>query len=86
MKAILLALAAMIHLVWGRGELADIVEDLWIAIDKELILSIPMFSGRTLRCCSMRAAIRSFSRKRRNMPPKTRTRRRGKTCLLPFCF
>ena len=43
LMVILLALAAMIHLVWGRGELADIVEDLWIAIDKELILSIPMF-------------------------------------------
>ena len=43
LMVILLALAALIHLVWGRGQLADIVEDLWIAIDKELILSIPMF-------------------------------------------
>jgi C4-dicarboxylate transporter, DctM subunit len=43
LMVILLALAALSHLVWGRGELADVVEDLWIAIDKELILSIPMF-------------------------------------------
>ena len=43
LMVILLALAALIHLVWGRGHLGDIVEDLWIAIDKELILSIPMF-------------------------------------------
>ena len=43
LMVILLALAALIHLVWGRGHLGDIVEDLWITIDKELILSIPMF-------------------------------------------
>lgn len=40
---ILLAAAAFVHLVWGRGELDYIVEDMWIGIDKELILSIPLF-------------------------------------------
>jgi C4-dicarboxylate transporter DctM subunit len=40
---ILLGVAAYIHLVWGRGELDYIVEDMWVGIDKELILSIPLF-------------------------------------------
>ncbi|MBL8331086.1 MAG: TRAP transporter large permease subunit [Rubrivivax sp.] len=40
---ILLALAALVHLLWGQGRLEYIAEDLWIALDKELILSIPMF-------------------------------------------
>ncbi|MCW5633620.1 MAG: TRAP transporter large permease subunit [Rubrivivax sp.] len=40
---ILLALAALVHLQWGQGRLEYIAEDLWIALDKELILSIPMF-------------------------------------------
>jgi C4-dicarboxylate transporter DctM subunit len=40
---ILLAVAAYIHMVWGRGELDYIVEDMWVGIDKELILSIPLF-------------------------------------------
>ena len=40
---ILLAATAFVHLAWGRGELDYIVEDMWIGIDKELILSIPLF-------------------------------------------
>jgi len=40
---ILLGVAAVVHLVWGRGQLDYIVEDMWISLDKELILSIPMF-------------------------------------------
>jgi C4-dicarboxylate transporter DctM subunit len=40
---ILLAVAAYIHMVWGRGQLDFIVEDMWVGIDKELILSIPLF-------------------------------------------
>jgi C4-dicarboxylate transporter DctM subunit len=39
----LLGVAAYIHIVWGRGELDYIVEDMWVGIDKELILSIPLF-------------------------------------------
>ena len=40
---ILLAVAAFVHIVWGRGQLDYIVEDMWIGLDKELILSIPLF-------------------------------------------
>lgn len=40
---ILLSVAAFIHLVWGRGELDYIIEDMWVGLDKELILSIPLF-------------------------------------------
>lgn len=40
---ILLALCAAVHLAWGRGQLDFIVEDMWVALDKELILSIPLF-------------------------------------------
>ena len=40
---ILLAATAFIHLAWGKGQLDYIVEDMWIGLDKELILSIPLF-------------------------------------------
>lgn len=40
---ILLAAAGIVHLVWGKGQLDYIIEDMWISLDKELILSIPMF-------------------------------------------
>ena len=40
---ILLSVAAVVHIVWGRGQLDYILEDMWISLDKELILSIPMF-------------------------------------------
>ena len=40
---ILLAVAAAVHLLWGRGNLEDIVEDMWVGLDKEVILSIPLF-------------------------------------------
>jgi C4-dicarboxylate transporter DctM subunit len=40
---ILLAVAGYVHLVWGRGQLDFIIEDMWVALDKEVILSIPMF-------------------------------------------
>jgi C4-dicarboxylate transporter, DctM subunit len=39
----LLAAAACVHLFWGRGHLEDIIEDMWVGLDKEVILSIPMF-------------------------------------------
>lgn len=41
--AILLTFGAAIHLIWGDGILTYIVEDMWIAIDKEVLLSIPLF-------------------------------------------
>jgi C4-dicarboxylate transporter DctM subunit len=40
---ILLVLAASVHLLWGQGRLEYIAEDMWIALDRELVLSIPMF-------------------------------------------
>jgi C4-dicarboxylate transporter DctM subunit len=40
---ILLGATACIHLFWGRGNLEDIVEDMWVGLDKEVILSIPLF-------------------------------------------
>ena len=40
---ILLSAAVFVHLVWGKGELDYIIEDMWIGLDKELILSIPLF-------------------------------------------
>ena len=40
---ILLSATAFVHLVWGRGQLDYIIEDMWIGLDKELILSIPLF-------------------------------------------
>lgn len=40
---ILLAVAAIVHLGWGSGRLDYIIEDMWVGLDKELILSIPMF-------------------------------------------
>ncbi|OGA97274.1 MAG: C4-dicarboxylate ABC transporter permease [Burkholderiales bacterium RIFCSPHIGHO2_12_FULL_69_20] len=40
---ILLAAVAVVHIVWGKGQLDYIIEDMWISLDKELILSIPMF-------------------------------------------
>ncbi len=40
---ILLAIAAFVQIVWGKGQLDYILEDMWVALDKELILSIPLF-------------------------------------------
>lgn len=40
---ILLAAIAAVHLLWGRGQLDYIIEDMWVSLDKELILAIPMF-------------------------------------------
>lgn len=39
----LLAAAAAMHAFWGRGNLEDIIEDMWVGLDKEVILSIPLF-------------------------------------------
>ncbi len=41
--AVLLILGAYLHIVWGDGEVVYIVEDMWIALDKEVLLSIPLF-------------------------------------------
>ena len=40
---VLMATAGYVHLVWGRGQLDYIIEDMWVGLDKEVILSIPLF-------------------------------------------
>ena len=40
---VLLAAAGCVHAFWGRGHLEDIIEDMWVGLDKEVILSIPLF-------------------------------------------
>ena len=40
---VLLAAAAYVQFAWGKGQLDYILEDMWVALDKELILSIPLF-------------------------------------------
>lgn len=40
---ILLAVTAGVHGFYGRGNYEDIIEDMWVGLDKEVILSIPLF-------------------------------------------
>jgi C4-dicarboxylate transporter, DctM subunit len=40
---ILMSVAACIHIVWGQAKLDYIIEDMWVGLDKEVILSIPLF-------------------------------------------
>ncbi len=40
---LLLATAAYTHLVWGDGLLIYLIEDLWISLDNEVLLAIPLF-------------------------------------------
>ena len=40
---ILMAVAAFVHLKFGQGKLDYIIEDMWVGLDKEVILSIPLF-------------------------------------------
>jgi len=39
----LMSVAAFVHIVWGRAQLDYIIEDMWVGLDKEVILSIPLF-------------------------------------------
>ena len=41
--ALALALAALLHTVWGQGRLEFMAEDLWNSLDREMILTIPLF-------------------------------------------
>lgn len=43
LTVILIAAIAYVHLVWGQGYLDYIVEDMWTSLNKELILSVPLF-------------------------------------------
>ncbi len=40
---LLLAVTAYIHLIWGDGQIEYLVEDMWISLSSEVLLSIPMF-------------------------------------------
>lgn len=40
---ILLVIAGAVQLIWGRGQIDYVIEDMWVGLDKELILSIPLF-------------------------------------------
>jgi C4-dicarboxylate transporter, DctM subunit len=40
---ILLGVCAYVQFAWGKGQLDYIIEDMWVGLDKELILSIPLF-------------------------------------------
>ncbi len=40
---ILMVVAAFVHIVWGQAKLDFIIEDMWVGLDKEVILSIPLF-------------------------------------------
>ncbi|WP_169569241.1 TRAP transporter large permease [Sneathiella limimaris] len=40
---ILFAMAAYIHFFYGDGVLEYIIEDMWIGLDKEVLLSVPLF-------------------------------------------
>ena len=40
---VLLAAAAFVQIAWGKGQTDYILQDMWVALDKELILSIPLF-------------------------------------------
>ena len=40
---ILLAVAAYVQIFWGKAQLDYIIEDMWVGLDKEVILSIPLF-------------------------------------------
>lgn len=40
---ILLLTVAYVHLIWRKGVVSYMIEDLWIAVDNESLLAIPMF-------------------------------------------
>ncbi|MGD9944927.1 MAG: TRAP transporter large permease, partial [Burkholderiaceae bacterium] len=41
--AILAVAVGFTHMVWGQGRLEYFAEDMWVALDKEVVLAIPMF-------------------------------------------
>ncbi|SDE61420.1 TRAP transporter large permease [Ruegeria marina] len=43
LTVILIAAIAYVHMVWGHGYLDYIIEDMWTSLNKELILSVPLF-------------------------------------------
>lgn len=64
---ILLVAAAYVHLFWGDGQITYLIEDMWSAMDSEVLLSIPMFmlTGATMSTGSsaqrLIAVVRAFT-------------------------
>ena len=40
---ILLCAVGYVHMFWGKGVIAYLIEDLWIAVDNDALLAVPMF-------------------------------------------
>ncbi len=40
---VLMAVALYVHFVWGDGDPSYLVQDMWAAIDKEVVLALPLF-------------------------------------------
>ncbi len=40
---LLLGACAFMHFAWGKGHFDYIIEDMWVSLDKEMILAIPLF-------------------------------------------
>jgi C4-dicarboxylate transporter DctM subunit len=38
-----MGITALVHVFWGKAQLDYIIEDMWVGLDKEVILSIPLF-------------------------------------------
>ena len=92
---ILLAAAACVHMFWGRGNLEDIIEDMWVGLDKEVILSIPLFilcgsvmtRGSIAQRLEIGVALRlgrrlchGFHQRRRQACSRMKTKRSRNTC------
>ena len=64
---ILLSAAAYVHFFWGDGQIVYLIEDMWSAMDNEVLLSIPMFmlTGATMSTGSsaqrLIAVVRAFT-------------------------
>jgi len=43
LTVILISAIAYVHIFWGHGYLDYIVEDMWVSLNKELILAVPLF-------------------------------------------
>jgi len=41
--AVALVVAGVGQMLWGRGQPEDIAEDLWLALDKEVLIAIPLY-------------------------------------------
>ena len=67
----LLVAIGIAHMVWGKGQLDYVIEDMWVALDKETLLAIPMFllcGGVMTRGSTARRLIRIASALTRQIP------------------